>query len=330
VSIEELDGLEDEVYCFTEPKRHLGVFGGVITGQCGEIPLEEGEPCNLIELYLSRIKNISQFKKLSRLAVRMAIRTTCAPYTNQTTAAVIAANRRTGVGLTGILNATLYNSKDLDAGYKAIQEEAKAYCSQMNIPECIRLTTIKPSGTLGKLGDVLEGCHPAYSRYMIQRIRFGADDELVDKLREAGHKVEPELNQNGTPKRDSMVVEFYIDNGPDAPTADGGFDTWKQLDTLLTLQKHWSDNSVSITVYYQKEDIPAMQQWLKAHLKDIKSISFLLHQGHGFVQAPKEAITKEQYEALVKNVKPIDVSSLRKSETDVVVDNCDDGHCPVK
>jgi ribonucleoside-diphosphate reductase alpha chain len=26
-----------DTYCFTEPKRHLGIFNGIITGQCAEI-----------------------------------------------------------------------------------------------------------------------------------------------------------------------------------------------------------------------------------------------------------------------------------------------------
>jgi ribonucleotide reductase alpha subunit len=30
-------GRRDDTYCFTEPKRHLGVFTGVLTGQCTEI-----------------------------------------------------------------------------------------------------------------------------------------------------------------------------------------------------------------------------------------------------------------------------------------------------
>lgn len=36
VSIEIVEGLHD-TYCFTEPKRHMGVFNGILTGQCSEI-----------------------------------------------------------------------------------------------------------------------------------------------------------------------------------------------------------------------------------------------------------------------------------------------------
>lgn len=36
-------GRVDDTYCFTEPKRHMGVFNGILTGQCTEITLHSGE-----------------------------------------------------------------------------------------------------------------------------------------------------------------------------------------------------------------------------------------------------------------------------------------------
>ena len=33
------EGRYDDTYCFTEPKRHMGVFNGILTGQCSEIML---------------------------------------------------------------------------------------------------------------------------------------------------------------------------------------------------------------------------------------------------------------------------------------------------
>ncbi|HCN5976744.1 TPA: hypothetical protein N6Y90_004888, partial [Escherichia coli] len=32
-------GRVDDTYCFSEPKRHMGVFNGLLTGQCQEISL---------------------------------------------------------------------------------------------------------------------------------------------------------------------------------------------------------------------------------------------------------------------------------------------------
>lgn len=36
-------GRVDDTYCFTEPKKHLGVFNGILTGQCTEIMLHSSE-----------------------------------------------------------------------------------------------------------------------------------------------------------------------------------------------------------------------------------------------------------------------------------------------
>lgn len=46
-------GIEPEVYCFNEPKNHSGVFNGIITAQCGELPLPAGGACLLGSLNLS-------------------------------------------------------------------------------------------------------------------------------------------------------------------------------------------------------------------------------------------------------------------------------------
>lgn len=304
------------------PDKCIGV------NPCSEATLEDGEPCNLVEIFLSNLSSIEEFIETAKLATRMAIRTTCGEYSHKKSAEVIARNRRIGVGITGLLNSPLFTEENLDLAYKAIDEEAEAYCAEMGIPKCIKTTVIKPSGTVSKVGDCLDGCHPAYSKYIIQRIRFSSSDDLVPLLRAAGHNVEMETFQDGKKNPDTVVVDFYVDSG-DAPAADSGFDTWKQLDVLLKLQKHWADQAVSITVYYTKENLEQVKVWLKENISKIKSISFLLHQGHGFIQAPKEPITEEQYLTLSKNIRELDISTASEAKE---VDNadCEGGFCPIK
>jgi hypothetical protein len=68
------------------------------------------------------------------------------------------------------------------------------------------------------------------------------------------------------------------------------------------MQTEWSDNSVSCTVYYRKEELKEIKEWLsKNYNNSIKSVSFLLHSDHGFQQAPMEAIDKKTYDEMVKN-----------------------------
>ena len=50
--------------------------------------------------------------------------------------------------------------------------------------------------------------------------------------------------------------------------------------------------------------------------------------GHGFKQAPFETISKEQYLEMSSNVKPI--TSVNISESDMELNDCDNGSCPIK
>jgi hypothetical protein len=101
------------------------------------------------------------------------------------------------------------------------------------------------------------------------------------------------------------------------------------MDMIRRMQKEWSDNSVSCTVYYKKEDIEDIKAYLKQHFRhEMKTVSFLLYYGHGFDQAPYETITKEQYEEMSSKVRPI--TSVDVTEDSFELEECSTGACPVK
>jgi ribonucleoside-diphosphate reductase alpha chain len=75
----ERTGRFDETYCFNEPKRHMGIFNGVITGNCSEIMEysddNEYAVCNLASISLpafieSGIFNFEKLHKISELVTR--------------------------------------------------------------------------------------------------------------------------------------------------------------------------------------------------------------------------------------------------------------------
>ena len=297
---------------------------------CAEIPLENGEPCCLVEIPLMNLTSEDEFIHVARLLYRYAKRVTLETYHNEITDAIVKKNHRIGVGITGCLASPLFNESTLARVYAILRAEDKKYSEELGVPQSIRLTTIKPSGTVSKLlsQNGYEGLHPAYSRYFIQRIRFSSDDALLPLLRSAGHHIEPQQNFDGTLDHGTQVVDFYVAAPENYPVADESWDLQKQLDTVLLAQRAWSDNSVSVTVYYKKTDIPFIKKWLKEHLSEIKSISFLLHSEHGFIQAPKEAITKEIYEKAVAKLKPIAFDDIFLG--DFTSDDCAGGVCPIK
>ena len=329
VSVEDA-GFAEKVYCFKEPKNGTGCFEGVVTGQCGEAVLENFEPCNLAEIALPNLESVDEFEKAARLMLRYTKRVTTEKYHHKQCDEVIKRNRRVGVGITGCLASPLFTPETLDRVYSAIQDEDDKYSEELGIPVSKRTTVVKPSGTMSKVLDCMgyEGIHAAFSRYMIQRVRFSSSDELIPKLRAAGHHIEPQ-NSFGSIDPSTMVVDFYQAAPEGFPVADEGWDTWKQLEVLKMVQKHWADQAVSVTVYYKKEDIPKLKVWLAENLQYLKTISFLCHNDHGFLQAPKEAITKEQYEKLSKKIKPIDFEDVGEGGL-IEGMECESGACPLR
>lgn len=297
---------------------------------CGEATLEPFEPCNLQDIDLPNLDNEEEFFEACRLMQRWGKRVTLERYHIPQVDEVIKRNRRIGTSITGCLQSPLFTPELLDRAYAVIREADREYSRELGVNESIRNTTIKPSGTKSKMDDVdSEGIHPGYARYSIQRVRFAANDRLLPILKEAGHHMEPVIKLDGSLDHGTMVVDFYKKCDDACPTVDEGFDTWKQLDVLLMAQKHWSDQAVSVTVYYRKSEIPRIKQWLAENLKHLKTISFLAHEDHGFKQAPKEAITKEQYERAVAKLKPVDFDAI-DGGNDLEGLECAGGVCPIK
>jgi ribonucleoside-triphosphate reductase (thioredoxin) len=296
---------------------------------CAEATLEPYEPCNLQEIALANLEGPGEFIELAKLLHRYGKRVTLEHYHIPEVQKVVSKNRRVGTGITGCLESPLFSPDVLDDVYAAIQKENVSYSNKLGIPKSIRTTVVKPSGTMSKLLDCRgEGIHPAFSRHMIQRVRFAANDKLVPLLREAGHPMEPVVRFDGSLDPTTIVVDFYLKAPEDMPCADEGFDTWKQLDTLLMAQKHWADQAVSVTVYYRKEELPQIKAWLGNNLQYLKSISFLCHNDHGFKQAPKEAIDEETFGKLSANVKPINIDAIDSGSLDNL--ECEGGVCPIK
>ena len=298
---------------------------------CAEATLESKEPCNLQEIALPNLDSEDEFVEAAVLMHRYGKRVTMEKYHHADIQEVIYRNRRVGTGITGCLSSPLYSPLILDRVYAEIQRENKSYSKKLGIPESIRTTVVKPSGTVSKVLDMYgyEGIHAAYSRYIIQRVRFAANDPLILLLRDAGHHIEPVKKLDGTQDYGTLVVDFYVQAPDGYPVADEDWDTWKQLDVYKTAQRHWSDQSVSVSVYYDRREIDKIKTWIQYNLCEIKSISFLCRDAHGFVQAPKEKITKLVFEKLSSKIKPIDVDKIGEGgEIDGL--ECEGGICPVK
>jgi len=301
----------------------------VIYNPCAEQSLNNYETCCLSEIYLPNISSYDELLKCLNLTYKVNKHSLALHCSLKETETIVNSNMRMGIGMTGILQASEEQRGWLKNAYVWLRELDKKYSKENNFPESIKLTTVKPSGTLSLLAGVTPGVHPnPAGPYYIRRITISSNSTLIDVCKKHGYYMEYRKNFDGSNDTNSFIVEFPCSLPETTPVAANY--TWKQqLEMIKKMQTEWSDNSVSCTVYYKKEDLEDIKTYLKDNYENnFKTLSFLLYQGHGFVQAPYETISKEKYEELIKNVKPI--TSVEFKENDFQIDDCSTGACPIK
>ncbi len=296
---------------------------------CAEQSLANHETCCLAEVYLPNIKSYEEFLKVLYMLYRVNKHSLALGSHHSETQEIVNKNMRMGIGVTGVMMCTEEQLSWLNPAYSSLRAYDKEYSRIMGFPESVKLTTVKPSGTLSLLAGMTSGVHPATAgEHFIRRIRISSESNLVDVCRNNGYHVEYQRNFDGTDDKSTFVVEFPCKYPEGTPSAED-IDIIQQLEMVQFMQENWSDNSVSVTAYYKKEDIPRIKEYLEENWeKGFKTLSFLLYTGHGFQQAPFEPITKERYLELSAKVKPID--SIEVNEGDFDVEDCATGACPIK
>lgn len=291
--------------------QKFGRYGKVMSDKatlvnpCGEIALENFELCNLSETFPPRCKNVQRFYQALKYATFYTSTVSLLPTHRPETNAVVARNRRIGVSISGIsqwvsgevnaewgeMNATKL-TRILREGYKIVRTENAKLASQAGVPRSVRVTTVKPSGSISLLAGVTPGVHYPVSRYAIRRMRIGQDSPLVPCLKEANIPHEPDTYSDNT-----LVFSFAIDHGNVRPCEE--VSPWEQFSLVALMQRCYADNCVSATIYFDKEkDGPDVEKMLAMFIPTLKSVSMLPHSGHGYAQAPYEPIDEEQYNKL--------------------------------
>ena len=307
------------------PTNEDNVLG---TNPCAEISLASYECCNLSELYLNNITSQDELIDCATLLYKTQKAVAAMPFIHDETNKIVHKNMRLGLGVTGICQCDDTKINWLDKGYEALRRFDKEWSKKKGYPESIKLTTIKPSGTLSLLAGSTPGVHPAYSKYYIRRVRMASSDDLVNICRDLGYHVEYARNFDGTDDHSTVVVSFPCHAGSDALISND-MPAVLQLDLMKKIQTVWSDNAVSVTVYYRQHELEEIKAWLEKNYEScIKSVSFLLHNEHGFAQAPYEEISQEQYERSIAKIKPI--ADLYIGEGDIESMECANGVCPIK
>jgi len=298
---------------------------------CAEQGLANRETCCLAEVYLPNIESYDELVSVVTTLYKVAKHSLALKCHQKTTEEIVHKNMRMGIGMTGIMMSTPEQLSWLSPCYEYLRSYDEAYSRDNGFPVSIKLTTVKPSGTLSLLAGVTAGVHPATAgRFYIRRIRIASDSPLIEVCKSHGYHVEFQENFDGSLDKKICVVEFPCSYPEGTITAED-IDVFTQLEMVKYMQKNWSDNSVSVTAYYTKEELPAIKKYLEENFKDnFKSLSFLLKMGaSGFKQLPYEDITEEQYNYLKALTRPIDVIQINEDDIEEL-GACGLGGCPIK
>ena len=296
---------------------------------CAEQSLAPYETCCLAEIHLPNIESQEELTEVTLYLYRINKHSLALPCHSEETQAIVHKNMRMGIGITGYCMATEEQKSWLPYTYNYLRAYDVNYSKLNNFPPSIKLTTIKPSGTLSLLSGVTPGAHPGFSHYHIRRIRMASDSALVKVCRQKGYNVEFQRNFDGSDDTNTVVVEFPS-KFPENTLVAKDVCALAQLELVKKLQDEWAVNSVSVTIYYRLEELAGIKAWLKANYNNnLKTVSFLLHSDHGFDQAPLEEITRQEYESMIQLVQPIDNCEVNEEDINRSFE-CATGMCPIK
>ncbi len=282
----------------------------VFSVNCGEQTLESFELCCLSETFPSRHESYEEFQETLKYAYLYSKSVTLVNTHWQETNAVMLKNRRMGISQTGIIEAFVKHGRRTilewcDRAYNYLQDLDEQYSGWLCIPRSIKITTVKPSGTVSLLPGVPPGIHYPHSEYYIRRIRLSENSDLIPAIKKAGYKIEQDSYSPNTVVAEFPVHEKFFERSKNDVSI------WEQAENAAAYQKYWSDNQVSITITFKEEEADQIKHVLECYEDKLKSVSFLPIKEHGYKQAPYQEITKAQYEELVRNIKPLQLDETR-------------------
>lgn len=277
---------------------------------CAEQSLESYECCTLVETYLNRHDDLDDYLKTLKVAYLYAKTVTLLPTHWERTNAIMQRNRRIGTSMSGVANFVDRNGLPMlrrwaNEGYDEVKRLDRIYSEWLCVRESIKTTTVKPSGTVSILAGESPGAHWAPGgQYIIRRVTFGKDDPIVAALRLAGYRVEPSAQSPDT----SVVVEFPVETR--ARRSERDVSIFEKAHLAATLQREWSDNSVSVTLSYDPEtEAQHIGTILAMYEGALKTVSFL-PMGGAYPQMPFEDISEEAYLEYGDSLFPVDFGIL--------------------
>jgi ribonucleoside-diphosphate reductase alpha chain len=229
---------------------------------------------------------------------------------------VVARNRRIGVSVSGIadwLDATSVSNvfDTLNKGYDVVRETNRRLAKEAGVAESIRVTTVKPSGTVSLLAGVSSGMHHPLAGYVLRRVRVARNSPVAQILESAGVPFEQDVVSENTD-----VFEFPLRYGQGRTRSVKSVSVFEQAGIVAMLQRCWADNAVSNTLTVQPEEMKHVESVLSLFAPLVKSMSLLPDRTGVYEQMPVEHMSKAEYEKRQAELAEVDWDDLKGSDGD--------------
>lgn len=285
---------------------------GLLVSNCLEQSLESMELCTLVETFPNNHVSLDEFLDTLFYAFLYAKAVTLVDVHWPDSMKVMQRNRRIGTSVSGL--AQFINKNGIDElknwlidGYDLLKVHDEYLSDILGVPESIKITSVKPSGTVSLLAGATPGVHYPESNHYIRRVRMSVFSPFYKSLKKAGYPIEPLIGDEDR----TVVVSFPIALNDGLKTHEQGISIWEQLNLAAFMQRYWADNQVSCTVTFHPNEANQIPTALDYFQYQLKGISFLprIEQG-AYPQMPYESISKDKYESLMSKIKQLDFSSV--------------------
>lgn len=290
------------------------------TNPCGEIILRDRQFCNLTEVTVRAEDDLeSLMRKVELATILGTIQSTFTDfrYISKKWKENCEEERLLGVSFTGIMDNALMSGrsvseKSLEWVLDQLRRHAKAvnaeWAKKLGINPSAAITCGKPSGNNGQRLNTASGIHDRYAPLYVRRTRMNKNDPVAQLLAFMGVPHEDEIYHPDT----TWVFSWPI-KSPDfvAQTA------IEKINLVNTYNKFWCDHNQSVTINVKDDEWMEVGAWVHRNFDDVVGMTFYPADDNIYQQAPYEAITQDEYDALLEQTpNSIDWAALSSFEHD--------------
>lgn len=306
----------------------------LIVNPCGEINLHVwGGYCTIADICLANIDSLDDLVPAAQATAEFLVRANTLPFLYE---GEVKRTNRIGVSFTGIFEfawkhwqATFYDL--LDPGHPMwakVREARDAVWALARKYGCHTSTTIKPSGTIGKVMGCTEGAHlPAYGWYM-RWVIYPQVSAEADALAAQGYP------RRHLTRQANQIIGFptkmaLADLMGDALVLAGDPTPEQHYQWIRLLEANWVDSQVSYTLKYDPKvvDYQTFARTILEQQPTVRCCSVMPQiDMSAYEYQPEERITKAEYDAAMARIN-VPVATEHYDDNDLL---CAGGVCPIE